>query len=269
MDKNRIIVIIPSRLQSTRLPEKPLKDISGKTLVQRAWECAKGADGVGSVVVATDNETIADVVRGFGGEVIMTDPALANGSERVRAAAELLAKRRGKTVEDAFDVIVNVQGDMPFLPSRVVQELAAFLWARKDRFSMATIAAPIVDREKFLSPSVVKVVVTKDSEALYFSRAPVPFPRNEEDAGKFRSPATGEPIYGLHHYGLYAFTPKGMRAYETSEISPLEQMEKLEQLRVLERGDRVGVLILGRDVMSGSVEVDTAEDLERARKIAK
>ena len=147
---SQILAVIPARLASTRLPEKPLKDILGKPLVQRAWERAKMATSVDRVVVATDAEEIAKLVRGFGGEVIMTSPELQCGSERVHEAAHLLAKQEGKTVSEAFSVILNNQGDMPFLPGDTVDGLVNFLLKHKDRFGMATIVSPLLEEEAFL-----------------------------------------------------------------------------------------------------------------------
>ncbi len=265
---SQILAVIPARLASTRLPEKPLKDILGKPLVQRAWERAKMATSVDRVVVATDAEEIAKLVRGFGGEVIMTSPELQCGSERVHEAAHLLAKQEGKTVSEAFSVILNNQGDMPFLPGDTVDGLVNFLLKHKDRFGMATIVSPLLEEEAFLSPHVVKAVVTSTQEALYFSRAPIPFPRGDAERKTFQSPDGRGAIYGFKHYGLYAFTPAGLEAYSTSNLSPLELVERLEQLRVLEMGARVGVHIVSSDTMKDSVEVDTPADLERAKAVA-
>jgi 3-deoxy-manno-octulosonate cytidylyltransferase (CMP-KDO synthetase) len=125
-----------------------------------------------------------------------------------------------------------------------------------------------MSEEQFLSQSVVKVVVTEQSEALYFSRAPIPFPRGEKERMAVRSPTTGELVFGFKHYGLYAFTPRGLLAYSTSRVSVLESIEKLEQLRVLESGARVGVHLVSSEIMKDSVEVDTPADLERARMVA-
>lgn len=265
---NQILAVIPSRLASTRLPEKPLKEIHGKSLIRRAWERAKGVKSVDRVVIATDDQQIYDHARGFGAEVIMTEPELACGSERVRRAAELLAAEQKKSVEECFALVLNNQGDMPFLPPSVAEGLIQFLLRRTGEFQMATIVSPLTSEQSFLSPHVVKAVVSERSEALYFSRAPIPFPRGEAERMTFTSPATGEKVFGFKHYGLYAFTPAGLKAYETSNQSPLEQVERLEQLRVLESGARVGVHIVPAEAMKDSVEVDTPADLERARTVA-
>jgi len=265
----KILSVIPARLASTRLPEKPLKDILGKSLIQRAWERAKLSKTVDRVVVATDSEQIVELVQSFGGEAIMTDPKLQCGSERVKAAADILAAQENKTVSEVFSIIINNQGDMPFLPAGVVDDLVKFLAANTDKFQMATIVSPLHSEEQFLSPNVVKAVVTSRNEALYFSRAPIPFPRGEHERMSFESPDGKGLVFGFKHFGLYAFTPEGIKAYSTSKQSPLEVVEKLEQLRVLEMGARVGVHIVASDAMKDSVEVDTPSDLERARGIAK
>jgi len=270
----QILSVIPARLASTRLPEKPLKDILGKSLIQRAWERATLASTVDRVVVATDCQQIVDLVNSFGGEAVMTDPELQCGSERVREAAEILAAKEKKSVAEAFSIILNNQGDMPFLPGGVVDDLVNFLSANTDKFQMATIVSPLLSEEQFLSPNVVKAVVTARNEALYFSRAPIPFPRGDAERMSFHvslgeAPDGKGPIFGFKHFGLYAFTPDGLKAYSTSKQSPLEFVEKLEQLRVLEMGARVGVHIVASDAMKDSVEVDTPSDLERARVIAR
>jgi len=263
-----VLAVIPARFASSRLPEKPLKDIHGKTLVQRAWERAKGVKSVARVVVATDDQRVFDHVRTFGGEVIMTEPELACGSERVRRAAELLAQAEGKSIEECFSIVVNNQGDMPFLPPDVVDGLVGFLRERQVEFQMATVVSPMTDEQAFLSPHSVKAVVSERFQALYFSRAPIPYPRGDAERMQFVSPACGSKVYGFHHYGLYAFTPAGLRSYSTSKESPLEQVEKLEQLRVLESGGRIGVHIVPVEVMKECLEVNTPEDLEKAIAVA-
>lgn len=266
--EKQVLAVIPSRRASTRLPEKPLKEIRGKTLIQRAWSCAVSSTTVSRVVIATDDQEIFDHARSFGAEVIMTEPDLACGSERVRRAAELLAARDGKSVEEAFSIILNNQGDMPFLPVEVIDGLVTFMQSRRTQYDMATIASPLLSEEQFLSPNVVKVVISEQEEALYFSRAPIPFPRGEHERMGFRSPKSGEAVFGFKHYGLYAFTSHGLSAYNSSRVSSLEHVEKLEQLRVLESGSRVGVHIVASEIMRDSVEVDTPADLERAIAVA-
>lgn len=275
MKGSGVLAVIPSRLKSTRLPEKPLRQIRGKTLIHRVWDQALKCRSLSDVVIATDSREIEAEVNGFGGKVVMTDCALSCGSERVLQGARLLAKgdlKSGKSVadqlEDRWEIVLNVQGDMPFLRPEVIDRLVGFLKGNLDRFRMATIATPITSEEAFLSRSVVKAVVTSESEALYFSRAPIPFPREEEDKKSVVFPETGEKVYGYKHIGLYAFTPDGLRAYSNSDQGPLEKIERLEQLRVLDRGKRVGVLLVGSSLTEPGVEVDTPADLARAEEIA-
>jgi len=261
----RILAVIPSRLASTRLPEKPLKDIAGKSLVQRVWEMAKGVPELTDIVVATDNETIFNHVESFGGTAVMTSESFSTGSERVYGAAQIL----GNGDPEQFDIILNIQGDMPLLPREAVSRLIQFLLEHRDRFQMATIATPITEEERFLSNSVVKVVVTETGEGLYFSRAPIPFPRDASERRSVKTSAASEPVFGFKHLGLYAFTAKGLSAYNSPAQSSLEQIEKLEQLRVLERGNRIGVVVIEEALMRDSVEVDTPDDLARASEIAR
>ena len=266
----KVIGVIPSRLGSTRLPEKPLKDVGGKTLVERVWDVATKTKTLSEVVIATDADEILRHVQAFGGRAIMTSPDHATGSERVLAAARLAAEP-GTTprpgAENFWDIIVNIQGDMPLLPPEVIDRLVNFLIERRADYSMATIATPIADEAMFLSRSVVKVVISDRGEGLYFSRAPVPFPRDDDGRRTLRTPAADGPVHGFKHLGLYAFTPVGIQAYASSEMTPLEKIEKLEQLRVLERGKRIGVLPIEEALLRDSVEVDTPDDIARASEI--
>lgn len=263
---SRILGVIPSRLQSSRLPQKPLKDIFGKSLVERVWLQAKRSQLLSDVVVATDAEQIAQHVEGFGGKALMTPSTLMTGSERVYEAARLLGGQAGI---GTWDVILNIQGDMPFLPPHVIDRLIGFLMERRGDFSMATIATPIFHEELFLSKSVVKVVVSSRDEGLYFSRSPIPCPRDDDGRQALTSPTSGRPAFGYKHLGLYAFTPAGIQGYSSAEMSGLERIEKLEQLRALERGARLGVVVLEDPELERSIEVDTPDDLERANALAR
>ncbi|MCC6953523.1 MAG: 3-deoxy-manno-octulosonate cytidylyltransferase [Deltaproteobacteria bacterium] len=264
----KVIGVIPSRLGSTRLPEKPLKDIDGKTLVQRVWDAASQARSLTECVIATDSDEILRHVESFGGRAVMTSPDHGTGSERVLAAARLAASPEGKPgAENQWDLILNIQGDMPLLPPSVIDRLVGFLAERRGDFQMATIATPIESEEQFLSRSVVKVVISARGEGLYFSRAPIPFPRDEDGKRTLAAPTADGFAYGFKHLGLYAFTPQALLAYEKPDFTPLEKVEKLEQLRVLEHGNRIGVLPIESQTLSESVEVDTPEDLARAAEI--
>jgi 3-deoxy-manno-octulosonate cytidylyltransferase (CMP-KDO synthetase) len=250
-------VVIPARYASTRLPGKPLLDVGGTTLVQRVVEraCASGAV---EVLVATDDARIAAAVhdpRAPGVPIaLMTDPALPSGTDRVAAVAAM----RGW---DDDSLVVNVQGDEPFLPPALVAQVAELL-AADPRAGIATLATPILSLEEFLDPNVVKVVTAGDGAALYFSRAPIPWTRDTAPAGLASQRDFGG---ALRHVGLYAYRVGVLRQLTRLPPSTLEQRERLEQLRALEHGVRIAV---GRCVEVPAPGVDTPADLERARRHA-
>lgn len=253
------LAIIPARLKSTRLPEKPLKDIGGKLLIQRVWEQAKRATSLTEVVLATDDPSIAEAAKKFGATVLMTSASHLTGSDRVAEATEIMAQR-GKR----FDLIANVQGDMPFINPQVIDRTVAALAESTSDFGMSTVATPILTEGEFLRPSAVKVVIGANGAALYFSRAPIPHVR--EPDGLEISEQTP---YGFKHLGLYVFRPQTLAALHTLEQSLPEQREKLEQLRALSNGIRIKVAVVSPELLREQVEVDTPEDLERAREIAR
>ena len=264
--REQVLAVIPARLASTRLPEKPLKDIAGKTLVQRVWERARSAQSLDRVVVATDSDEIANEVARFGGEVVMTSPELTTGSARVAAAARILAG--GESAVTAWRTVVNVQGDMPFIKGELIDRCVDFLHAKGDRFGMVTIATPILDENMYRSPMDVKVVVGAGSRALYFSRAPIPHSRDGNRLEEIAPNGTKRTVFGYKHFGLYVYSPNVLSDFERSDMSTLEDIEKLEQLRLLEMGHTIGVCIVESDLTAGSIEVDTPEDLERSRQLA-
>ena len=250
-------VVIPARYASTRLPGKPLLDIGGRPMIQRVVEraCASGAE---EVLVATDDARIAAAVHDPRDParqiVVMTDPDLPSGTDRVAAVAAV----RG-WADDT--VVVNVQGDEPFLPGILVDQAAGLL-AGDPSAGIATLAAPIGSLEEFLDPNVVKVVAAQGGAALYFSRAPIPWPRDGAPAGL----ASQREFAGaLRHVGLYAYRVGTLRRITQLGPSALEQRERLEQLRALENGVRILVGLCLEDPAPG---VDTAADLERARQRA-
>ena len=250
-------VVIPARYASTRLPGKPLLDIGGRPMIQRVVEraCASGAE---EVLVATDDARIAAAVHDPRDParqiVVMTDPDLPSGTDRVAAVAAV----RG-WADDT--VVVNVQGDEPFLPGLLVDQAAGLL-AGDPSAGIATLAAPIVSIEEFLDPNVVKVVAAQGGAALYFSRAPIPWSRDGAPAGL----ASQREFAGaLRHVGLYAYRVGTLRRITQLGPSALEQRERLEQLRALENGVRILVGLCLEDPAPG---VDTAADLERARQRA-
>jgi 3-deoxy-manno-octulosonate cytidylyltransferase (CMP-KDO synthetase) len=247
-------VVIPARFASTRLPGKPLLEIAGRPMIQHVVEraCASGAD---EVIVATDDPRIAAAVhdpRRPGARIaVMTDAALPSGTDRVAVVASLRGWNEAA-------VVVNVQGDEPFLPWALIDQVAALLESDVDA-GIATLATPVTSLEEFLDPNAVKVVVSGDGGALYFSRAPIPWTRDGAPSGIASQQDFGG---ALRHVGLYAYRVGVLRRITALPPSPLEQREKLEQLRALEHGIRIGV---GVCVERPSPGVDTPEDLERAR----
>ena len=240
-------VLIPARYASSRLPGKPLSDIHGKPLIQHVYECGLRS-GATDVVVATDDERIESVVRGFGGEVCMTASSHRTGTDRLNE----VAVKRGYS--DAH-IIVNLQGDEPMMPAAVITQVARNLDVHTDA-AMSTVATPIVDAEDLLDPHVVKIARDQAGYALYFSRAPIPWRQS--------APNSGAPQAGLHwrHIGLYAMRAGFLQQFVNWPATELEQLESLEQLRVLWHGRRIYV---DEAVEVPGHGVDTPQDLERVR----
>ncbi|MDJ0918877.1 MAG: 3-deoxy-manno-octulosonate cytidylyltransferase [Woeseiaceae bacterium] len=240
------VVVIPSRYESTRLPGKPLRDIYGKPMIQHVVE--RGSEsGAREVIVATDDDRIAEVVEGFGGSVCMTGTHHQSGTERIAEVADLC---------DWSDdtIVVNLQGDEPAMPPQLI-DLAAGLLADGGA-DIATLASPVQSAEDFENPNVVKVVRDYSGHALYFSRAAIPFPRDESTAIEA----------ALQHHGIYAYRCRALRAFVEAEASPLERTEQLEQLRALSMGMTIAVGI--PDIRPGT-GVDTEADLAEAEKALK
>lgn len=236
----KIACLIPSRYASTRLPGKPLGMIAGETLVHRVYERAALAKLPDIVIVATDNEKIESEVKSFGGRVMMTSPDHPTGTDRLAEVAASLTD---------YDIVVNVQGDEPFINPDVIDSLAKML-AERDDLDMTTAAAPLKEDE-YDDPSAVKVVVNQKGEALYFSRSLIPYPRNE-----FSVPP-------LKHVGIYAYRRDFLLAYAGMKQTPLEKTESLEQLRALEMGYKIGVIRID----SEDIGIDTEEDLKKANRL--
>ena len=241
-------VIIPARFGSTRLPGKPLLPIAGKPLIQWVWQCAV-ASGAGSVLIATDDERIRGAAAGFGAECIMTSPDHASGTDRLAEAV----RARGLSPED---IVVNLQGDEPAMPSGVVARVAQVL---RDipQADIGTAVAPIESLRDFLDPNCVKALRAADGRALYFSRAPVPWPRDSVTADRpsaFRG--------AWRHIGIYAYRVRSLLQFASWPATQLEMTEKLEQLRALEHGMHIHLVALRETPPAG---VDTPEDLERIR----
>ena len=236
------VAVIPARYASTRLPGKPLLDICGKPLIQHVWETVSRARGLDEVVVATDDMRIAHAVQAFGGKVCMTSPDCRSGSDRVREVAASLAA----------DVYVNVQGDEPLLEASAIERLRD-VFTEDASVQVATLCSRISE-EQARSPHQVKVIRDHAGNALYFSRAPLPFVRESGESTEF-----------LGHVGIYAYRTDALRGFASLPFSPLERAEKLEQLRFLQAGIPVRVL----EVPPMGVGVDTPEDLERVRAVVK
>lgn len=245
-------VIIPARYASTRLPGKPLQLIDGKPMVQHVWQqaCKSGA---ASVIVATDDQRIMDACAAFGAKAIMTRADHPTGTDRLQEVVSQLG-----LPDDAC--VVNVQGDEPMIPPAVIDQVAANLIAAQEA-GIATLAEPIHDSETLFNPNAVKVVCDHQGYALYFSRAPMPWCRDQFASGPAELP---EGIPFRRHVGIYAYKVSFLHAYVGWPASPLETAESLEQLRALWFGTRIHVADACETLPAG---VDTAEDLERVRKL--
>ncbi|MFO0804855.1 MAG: 3-deoxy-manno-octulosonate cytidylyltransferase [Gemmataceae bacterium] len=237
----KVAIVIPARYASSRLPGKPLLRATGKFLVQHVYERALGAKCASAVIVATDDERIAGAVRSFGGRVAMTRADHPSGTDRVAEVAAGLD----------CDVVINLQGDEPTLESETLDDLAGLL-ERDPGSSMATLAVPIADKDAYLSPNVVKVVCDDRGRALYFSRSPIPMVRDGEPD------FTAKPVRFLQHLGLYAYRRDFLLKLATMPPHPLEESEKLEQLRVLGAGAAIQVGL----VKHAHRGVDTLADYE-------
>jgi 3-deoxy-manno-octulosonate cytidylyltransferase (CMP-KDO synthetase) len=238
-----VVAVIPARYASQRLPGKPLVDLLGKPMIQRVYEQAKRARLLDRVVVATDHQRIVGVVQAFGGDVIMTSADIKSGSDRVAAVARVIDG----------DIFVNVQGDEPLIaPDMIDQAVRVVLDDLKAQ--VGTLAKKIDSVADLQNPSIVKVVVGPDSNALYFSRSTIPFVRDEADQKKWLTHQTF-----LKHIGIYVFRKEFLLKYSQLPESPLERAERLEQLRILEHGFHIKVGITTYD----SIPIDTKEDMEK------
>ncbi|WP_409422569.1 3-deoxy-manno-octulosonate cytidylyltransferase [Pseudaeromonas sp. ZJS20] len=243
------VVVIPARYDSTRLPGKPLADIHGKPMIQRVAEQALQA-GASQVIVATDDERVARAVQLAGVEVCLTGRQHNSGTERLAEVCQ-----RYGFAEDT--IVVNVQGDEPLIPPAIISQVANNL--AHSQAPMATLAVPIESEAEIFNPNAVKVVMDAQGYALYFSRAPIPWDRD----GFARQPRQWRQLYA-RHLGIYAYRAGFIGRYVAWEASPLEQIESLEQLRVLWHGERIHVALAEAVPPVG---VDTPEDLERVRAI--
>ena len=240
-------IVIPARYSSSRLPAKPLLLIHGRPMILRVVDQAKKVLDFDDLCVATDDERIAEVCRAEGVDVVMTNPNHPSGTDRLSEVARI----KGWAADD---IIVNVQGDEPLLPAALVRQVADLLVAKPD-CSMSTLCEPIHQLEEFERDSIVKVVMSKLNEALYFSRSQIPYDREgaKQDVKTLHSNA-------YRHLGLYAYRVRLLQDYVTWDMGALEQLESLEQLRVLENGHRIAIAVAQVNLPPG---VDTQADLDR------
>ena len=245
------IVIIPARYASSRLPRKPLADITGKPMIQHVWEKAQQA-GANRVIIATDHEEIEQVAKTFGAEVCMTSTKHNSGTERLAEVIEKMA-----ITDD--EIIVNVQGDEPLIPPVIIQQVAQNL--AENQVNMATLAVKLETKEELFNPNCVKVVTDQKGMALYFSRAAIPFARDH--FADCNDAFVASQSY-LRHIGIYAYRAKFVNQYIRWQPTVLEKLESLEQLRALWYGEKIHVELAKE---APQVGVDTLEDLERVREI--
>ena len=238
------LVVIPARLGAMRLPRKPLRLLSGLPLIVRVWQRISQMNVADAVVVATDDDSVASAVRAVGAECVMTSDKHSSGTERV---AEVASQPRFS----GYRTIVNVQGDEPFIGRGAVKGAAELVSTGK--FPLGT-AASRASKEILDTPSLVKVVIADDGRAMYFSRAPIPYLRDHTDARKLAERT-------LQHIGVYAYSREALTEWVSLPPHPLEEIERLEQLRPLAAGLPIGVAVTSEEPASG---IDTEEDLERA-----
>jgi len=244
-------VVIPARFGSSRLPGKPLLDIAGKPMIQHVWERARQSDAQ-HVYIATDDQRIIDVAEGFGAEALMTSADHVSGTDRLHEVVEHLGL-------ESEAVVVNVQGDEPLIPAAVINQVAANLIGAKGAM-IATLAEPINSDAEFVNPNAVKVVTGDDSMALYFSRAPIPWPRESAAQGRVKP----LPRLALRHIGIYAYRAAFLHQFVKWPPAALEEAEQLEQLRALHNGVAIHVDEACAVVPAG---VDTPEDLDAVRAL--
>ena len=238
----KIIGIIPARFASTRFPGKPLADILGKPMIQHVYERALMSERLHDVIVATDDTRIYDCVMSFGGHVVMTASNLPNGTARCEEALRVYG-------DNSVDAVINIQGDEPLMNPVMIDEIAELLSDNE----CVTLCREL--NSDFENPNVVKVVMSQDNNALYFSRSLIPYKRNESSL----------PVY--YHIGIYGYTVRFLKEYVSLSNTPLSDSESLEQLKILEHGRKIYVKVT--QCKEENIGVDTTEDLERVRRILK
>ncbi|HOD32455.1 MAG: 3-deoxy-manno-octulosonate cytidylyltransferase [Acidobacteria bacterium ADurb.Bin340] len=254
----RTLAVLPSRFAASRFPGKPLALIAGRPMIQWVWEAARQARGVDRVVVATDDERIQSAVNDFEGEVVLTDPALPSGTDRVAAALGLLG--------GAFDLVINIQGDEPAMHPETIAAVVRLMEEQPD-LPMGTAACAFHSPEELFNPNAVKVVTDDRRRALYFSRSPIPYLRHssrfEADFRPWMEP--GQLGLFKRHLGIYAYRPAALQTFTGMAPHPLERIEMLEQLRALAAGLAIGVA----QTPHLSLGVDTPEDVAPVEALLK
>ena len=240
-------IVIPARFASERLPGKVLLDLAGQPLLQHVWQraCESTAE---SVIIATDDERILSVAETFGAQVVLTSEVHQSGSDRIAECAAKLAW-------PDEHLVVNLQGDEPLMPAACLDQVAALLDQRAD-CEVASLYWPISETADIQNPNAVKVVTDSQDRALYFSRAPIPYARSYASIAE----AMAAGVEWKRHLGLYAYRLAALRRYTSCAPTPLEMSERLEQLRIMERGGRIAMAVACEFIPAG---IDTAEDLQR------
>lgn len=246
-------IVIPARLASERLPGKILLDLAGKPMLQHVWQRAMESSAR-SVAIATDDDSIMDAARAFGAQAILTRTDHQSGSDRIAECAEKLG-----WPDD--HLVVNLQGDEPLMPAACLDQVAALL-IEQPECEVASLYWPISQADEVLNPNAVKVVTDLNDRALYFSRSPIPHARSYDSVDA----ALGAGIEWKRHLGLYAYRLGALRRFTSCSPTPLESSERLEQLRMMEQGGHIAMARACEFIPPG---IDTAEDLQRVRKLIK
>lgn len=252
-----VVAVIPARYGSTRLPGKPLAIIGGKPMIQHVYENASKAKLLDQIIVATDDRRIEEAVKKFGGNVVRTSKDHASGTDRLAEVARKLK---------AADWLVNIQGDLPFIRAQTIARAIQPLMDDR-KIPMGTVCTAIYEMKDWQNPNVVKVLKDRAGFALYFSRAPIPFFRNNEIdvAGKTSTSSSNQRLWGYRHLGLYVYRRDFLLKFAGLRPTPLERIESLEQLRALQNGYPIYVA----EVDEHPIEVDTPDDLKRAERYLK
>jgi 3-deoxy-manno-octulosonate cytidylyltransferase (CMP-KDO synthetase) len=252
-----VVAVIPARYGSTRLPGKPLAIIGGKPMIQHVYENASKAKLLDQIIVATDDRRIEEAVKKFGGNVVRTSKDHASGTDRLAEVARKLK---------AADWLVNIQGDLPFIRAQTIARAIRPLMDDR-KIPMGTVCTAIYEMKDWQNPNVVKVLKDRAGFALYFSRAPIPFFRNNEIdvAGKTSTSSSNQRLWGYRHLGLYVYRRDFLLKFAGLRPTPLERIESLEQLRALQNGYPIYVA----EVDDHPIEVDTPDDLKNAERYLK